>query len=150
MWKHWTNCRTFWSIFTTLVLLPIYSSVSIYQTFTTWFIVQCPVWLAVSTPVNILLLGIIIIIVLLLLLLPVLFLFFLCRFWTLSGHIYFSCQTSFRFPSSTYRLASWRTTWCLSSWICGVVGMFSFIRICYCTRLEKSSIYTSVVLVNYN
>ena len=52
VWKHWADYRTFWPIFTTLVLLPIYfvySLVSIYQTFTT-FIGQCPAWLAVSIP----------------------------------------------------------------------------------------------------
>ena len=52
MWKHWADYRTFWPIFITLVLLPIYfvySLVSIYRTFTT-FIGQCPAWLAVSTP----------------------------------------------------------------------------------------------------
>ena len=55
MWKHWANCWTFWPIFTTPVLLLIYfvySSVSIYWTFTI-FIGQCPVWLAVSTPLSI-------------------------------------------------------------------------------------------------
>ena len=37
VWKHWANYRTFWPIFITIVLLPIYfvySLVSIYQTFT--------------------------------------------------------------------------------------------------------------------
>ena len=55
MWKLWANCRTFLPLFTTLVLLPIYfvySSVSIYRTFTR-FIGQCPAWLAVSTPLHI-------------------------------------------------------------------------------------------------
>ena len=50
----WATCRTFWPIFTTLVLLPIYfvySSVSIYRTFTR-FIGQCPAWLAVSIPLG--------------------------------------------------------------------------------------------------
>ena len=54
VWKHWANCRTFWPIFATLVLLPIYfvySSVSFYRTFTR-FIGQCPAWLAVSTPLH--------------------------------------------------------------------------------------------------
>ena len=54
MWKHWANYQTFWPIFTTLVLLPIYfvySLVSIYQTFTR-FIGQCPAWLAISTPLT--------------------------------------------------------------------------------------------------
>ena len=69
MWKHWTNCRTFWPIFITLVLLPIYfvySSVSIYWTFTR-FIGQCPVWLVVSTPMNILMFSVIIIIIIIIL-----------------------------------------------------------------------------------
>ena len=55
VWKHWANYRTFWPIFTTLVLLSIYfvcSLVLIYQTFTR-FIGQCPAWLAVSTPLSI-------------------------------------------------------------------------------------------------
>ena len=55
VWKHWANYRTFWPIFTTLVLLPIYfvySLVSIYQTFTR-IIGQCPAWLGVSTPPSI-------------------------------------------------------------------------------------------------
>ena len=54
VWKHWAGYRTFWPIFTTLVLLPIYfvySLVSIYRTFTR-FIGQCPAWLAVSTPLS--------------------------------------------------------------------------------------------------
>ena len=52
VWKLWAGYRTFWPIFITLVLLPIYfvySSVSIYRTFTR-FIGQYPAWLAVSTP----------------------------------------------------------------------------------------------------
>ena len=51
MWKHWANCQTFWPIFTTLVLFPIYfvySLVSIYGIFTR-FIRQYPAWLNVST-----------------------------------------------------------------------------------------------------
>ena len=55
VWKHWAGYRTFWPIFTTLVLLPIYfvySLVSIYRTFTR-LIGQCPAWLVVSTPLPI-------------------------------------------------------------------------------------------------
>ena len=48
--KYWADYRTFWLIFTTPVLVPIYfvySSVSIYWTFTR-FIGQWSAWLAVS------------------------------------------------------------------------------------------------------
>ena len=41
VWKHWANYSTFWLIFTTLVLFPIYfvySSVSIYWTFSRFII----------------------------------------------------------------------------------------------------------------
>ena len=51
VWKHWATTGHS-GIFITLVLLPIYfvySSISNYQTFTRC-IRQCPVWLAVSTP----------------------------------------------------------------------------------------------------
>ena len=54
VWKYWATCWTFWPIFITLVLLHIYfvySSVSIYRTFTR-FIRQCPAWLAVSTSLH--------------------------------------------------------------------------------------------------
>ena len=62
---HWGICHTFWSIFNTPILhihilymyfVHVYSSVSIYQTFTR-FIAQCPVWLAVSTPLHIYMLN---------------------------------------------------------------------------------------------
>ena len=50
MWKHWTIYWTFWPIFITLVLLPIYMYAVQFQIHWTLTkcIEQCPVWLAIS------------------------------------------------------------------------------------------------------